>query len=401
MPICIYCKRDVSNLYAHHVKCKMKHIVKRLPNTEKRAAFEIISSRNAIRQKVNIHNTTASLLQDTHRAQQSIASDQLHAMPSIRQQANNIRAVSHDQPTNYSNNTVYDNPPEQNNDSGVDWRGKCHEHEYHASNLSDCSVTENQDTDTFKESALEVNKSDQIPSSEESDMAFLAKVIKYIDPDADDPFDPDSVDETSMKFVKPINCGGTYNPPNHILAQIDLLRLLSRSGCSLNMFDKIMKWVQHYSKKQSKGNIWTEYPFESRKTFINKLAKEMKTERHKPKIRDIVFDYDQRIASIPTFSFVDETMSLLDNPTVMTTSNIIDDYDIFSGKCGEDFWIPESINSTVANKLPTPVDPHRKIGDIHTSYLHQQAVSRFCTKPHHMPVPLIFMTKLILIQRAD
>ena len=39
--------------------------------------------------------------------------------------------------------------------------------------------------------------------------------------------------------------------------------------------------------------------------------------------------------------------------------------------------------------VPTPFDPKRKVSDIHSSYLFQSAVSRFCSKPNHVPVPVI------------
>jgi len=137
------------------------------------------------------------------------------------------------------------------------------------------------------------------------------------------------------------------------------------------------------------GNIWTEYSIQLRKPFINTLSETFQTTGHKPIVCEVECSFNNRKISIPTFSFVHEAMSLLDNPTVMSQSNIIDGYDIYTGKCGDDFWEPSSLSSMDANVVPTPIDPSRKIGDIHTSYLFQQSVARFCTKPNHMPIPLI------------
>ena len=87
----------------------MKQTVERMKITKKIAAVEAASSRDTIRQKVDITNTTANLLQDTHGAQQSILSNQLHSVPSIRQQANTMHTASHIHPTNPSNNSTNNN----------------------------------------------------------------------------------------------------------------------------------------------------------------------------------------------------------------------------------------------------------------------------------------------------
>ena len=69
--------------------------------------------------------------------------------------------------------------------------------------------------------------------------------------------------------------------------------------------------------------------------------------------------------------------------------NIIEGYDIHTGLVDDSpFWLPESFLDQ--ESPPVPVDPSRKVGDITTSVLFQQSVQRFCTQPHHMPVPLIF-----------
>lgn len=394
---CTYCRKSFQNLYAHQVKCEMKLVIDRMSKQSKRAAMEVVSSRNAIRQKVNTERTAASLLGDTHGAQPSIVSNQLHNVTSMRERANVARASGSKH--NQQQDGVVLNPNDSNN--------LPHNPDYNDIGDDDISfgLVDYDDDVSFSEDEESSQNANENKSkktkTEEEDLEFLARFVKYIDPDAKDPFDPDSINEDAMEFVEPMKDRGTYNPHNHILAQIDLLRLLMRSGCSLNMFDKIIRWVQHYSRLQTAGNIWTDYPYESRTTFIKKLSEEMKTDRHKPVMREIQFEYDKRKISVPTFSFVSEAMSLLEDPTVMTEANIIDGYDIHSGKCGEDFWIPETISKDIANATPTPVDPNRKIGDITTSYLHQQAVSRFCTQPHHMPVPLIlFYDKANLDQKG-
>ena len=73
----------------------------------------------------------------------------------------------------------------------------------------------------------------------------------------------------------------------------------------------------------------------------------------------------------------------------MSEEKVIKDYDIFTGKCGNDFWNPTTINHKDGMVVPVPLDPNRNISDITSSYLFQETVSRFYTAPNHMPVPII------------
>ena len=111
------------------------------------------------------------------------------------------------------------------------------------------------------------------------------------------------------------------------------------------------------------GNVLMECPIELHKPFINTLSETFKTTDHEPILCEVECSYNKRKISTPTFSFVGEAMFLLNNPTVMSQSNIIDGYDIYRGKCGKDFCDPNSLSSIDANVVPTPLDPSRKIGD--------------------------------------
>ena len=229
-------------------------------------------------------------------------------------------------------------------------------------------------------------------NDELSDKQFIDQFSKYIDPDLPDPFDPEHFDEDSMRFISPDRKNIGHIPDN-ILARLDLLRILNRAGCSLQMYDTIIRWVVHYSQKDHPINIWTDYPIKSRKTFISNLSEIFGTACQKPLIRKVNFPFDNRIVSIPTFSFIHGVLSLLNDSSAMAKENIIDKYNIHTGKCGNHFWDPKSIPKIGAGHLPKPIDPKRKIGDITTSCLFQSSVARFCTKPHHMPVPLVFFLR--------
>ena len=142
-------------------------------------------------------------------------------------------------------------------------------------------------------------------------------------------------------------------------------------------------------EKNSKVNFWLESPIERRKKFLSRLSKLFGTEHHSPTHKQVTFDYDGRKATIPTYSFRHEVMSLLHDPSIMSKQNIVAGYDIFTGLVdGSQFWKPNS--NTTSQYIPEPVDPSRKIRDITSSVLFQNSVERFCTRPHHMPVPLIF-----------
>ena len=122
-------------------------------------------------------------------------------------------------------------------------------------------------------------------------------------------------------------------------------------------------------------------PHRKEKKFLSRLSKLFGTEHHSPTHKQVTFDYDGRKATIPTYSFRHEVMSLLHDPSIMSKQNIVAGYDIFTGLVdGSQFWKPNS--STTSQYIPDPVDPSRKIRDITSSVLFQNSVERFCTRPH-------------------
>ena len=92
-------------------------------------------------------------------------------------------------------------------------------------------------------------------------------------------------------------------------------------------------------------------------------------EGHKPVLKEVSSPYDNRKISVPVFNFVEQVMSLLDNPTIMSEEYLIKDYDIFTGKCDADFWEPTTIDPNDTLSTPVPLAPNRNIADINTSYL--------------------------------
>ena len=358
MPTCPYCQITLKSIRHHIGFCKVYAHAKQAKEKRKSAGDVPKHRGNVIRQRLDTQATEASLFADSHNAPRSIVSDHLTLIPSVRNRA----------------------------------KKSCHTefHDHGDSNGCDINFDDpdghNEPTPQYCEPVSGISTEDKERNRNAQDQDFINQFMKFIDPDAPDPFDPDNCDEDELEFITP-TFKHVGKLPDNILAQIDLMRILSRSGCSLSLYDKIIRWVLHYSNKIHGGGIWTQFPIEYRKTFIRHLSRTFDTEKHYPSRNEITFSFDKRRVNIPTFSFRTEALSLLHDPTVMSKDNIIENYDIFSGKCGENFWEPNSIHSPDA--IPQPVDPLRPIGDINTSCLFQKSVARFCTKPHHMPVPII------------
>ena len=249
------------------------------------------------------------------------------------------------------------------------------------------SASNRQDTESQDSSNNDSNVASDPAADAAADTAFMQQFASFIDPDVDDPFCPSLFDEESMQFVHPRKeFYGALHPS--LLAQVDLFRLLQRSGCSLHMHDKIINWVLHYSQKEVSGNIWLDHTMYSRKKLIEKISSHFDMGGYKPVMKTVISPYDNRPISVPVFSFVQQAMSLLSSD-LLSPESLIDGYDLFTGKCGDHFWDPGTINTEDSMAIPTPLDKHRNTSDVHSSYLFQSAVSRFCTEPHHVPVPII------------
>ena len=69
-------------------------------------------------------------------------------------------------------------------------------------------------------------------------------------------------------------------------AQLDLLRVLGKAGVSLQIQDKIIDWVCHYShinKLHNGGDgedFWIRHTFPGREPFLNDLAEKVGTTGH-------------------------------------------------------------------------------------------------------------------------
>lgn len=204
----------------------------------------------------------------------------------------------------------------------------------------------------------------------------------------DNPFDPESYNEDDIEHY-PDNQGKTHTLTNIQKAQLDLFLLLRKSGCPMIVYDKVIGWLKRYTR--SEKDIWTKYELKSRDVFLADLAVLYGTQKRRPALKDIPSPYDGRIISVPIFSFKEELMSMLNCSTLMKTENIAPGYDYFTGKMsGGEFWLDDTIDESSMLVVPVPSDPNRIISGTLCGTQFQKAVKMYCTKPHHMPVPLIF-----------
>lgn len=205
----------------------------------------------------------------------------------------------------------------------------------------------------------------------------------------EDRFHPDNFDENLLPLHRRSVAEGVTLPTS-MHAQLDLALLLKKAGTPLYLHDKIIDWVQHYTRKDP--SMWTTSKFLHRKKLLEHLGKTYKTKDRQPSIIPVPLDDGEhpRKVDLPRFPFVLELLSLLHNNDVMKPSNIVEGYDIFTGLVdGDDFWVHDTIEEEDLLAVPTPKNPDRLIGEVLHGTKFQMARKRYCTEPHHMAVPLI------------
>jgi hypothetical protein len=165
---------------------------------------------------------------------------------------------------------------------------------------------------------------------------------------------------------------------------MNLLRILNISGCSLGLHDKIIDWVCHYSLVANASgwgqDFWVQSNFKKKDTLVSHLSEVFDTAKHCPHLKQVICDFDWRKIDVPVFFFVAQVMSLLHDPTVMSSENIIKGYDVLTvNSCAGKFWKHCSLSDMNPQAVPVPYDLHRRIGDIECCTTFQQALDRLCT----------------------
>ena len=241
MTRCPHCGKHYSFLQKHLGQgCT---VLKQLPSATKKKRRRSLfshappkSNHKTIRQHTSTQEIELSLSTDTHCAPKSIVSDQLVNIPSIRDRANTTRIQNQinkeaNDDTSFSPSDTFDNPP---------------------SDIFDDQPTDNKHLLPNKQQH-KLNEQ-KATWSDTDDSSYMQRFLNYIDTNASDPFDPEKCDEDKIEFLES-SYKSVGKLPDFMLAQIDLLRLLNRSGCSLSMYDKIIKWVLHYSEKNPRGTF--------------------------------------------------------------------------------------------------------------------------------------------------
>ena len=154
----------------------------------------------------------------------------------------------------------------------------------------------------------------------------------------------------------------------------------------MKMCDIIIKWVLHYSR--TRPVQWHSAPILRREKFVDQISGLFHTTAFKPTTRTVICP--SRSVSVPVFSFVAGALSILNNKELMSPSSVMRGYDPSTGSCDQPFWDPSTIDLTNSMTIPTPYNRKRNISELSSSYTFQGSVKRFCTKKHHMPVPVIF-----------
>lgn len=203
-----------------------------------------------------------------------------------------------------------------------------------------------------------------------------------------DPYHPSHFDEDAMNTHLP-KANNVDNVQDNLLAQLDLYLLLDKAGCPLNLHDKIIGWLDHYTTKNK--TLFSDVDLLRRDGLISAFAKLYDTEDRRPDLEEVQFDYDGRVILLPRFQFVAEIMSLLHDETIMAEENLVDGYDPFTGLVnGQWYWVDETINEEDFFAHPTPTNGNLPLSEVPHGTKFQKSAKRFCTEPHHMPIPLVF-----------
>ena len=144
-----------------------------------------------------------------------------------------------------------------------------------------------------------------------------------------------------------------------------------------------------YSKLESGVNFWTSgCMLSSLSNLVKNIVSLYNMNCRESVVKAVESPFNGRQIDVPVFSFIDQAVSLLSSD-LLASKRIFDNYDLFTGTRGEHFWDPATIDVSNTTAAPSPVDLKRKVSEIHSSYLFQSAVSRFCSKPNHDPPPII------------
>ena len=87
------------------------------------------------------------------------------------------------------------------------------------------------------------------------------------------------------------------------------MHILMRSNSKLGIFDVIIKWVIHYSRKTVNGNLWTDCGIASSEKLLKIVSSTLLNEDHRSCNCDVVVSgFDNRRVNISTFNFISKKL---------------------------------------------------------------------------------------------
>ena len=111
---------------------------------------------------------------------------------------------------------------------------------------------------------------------------------------------------------------------NQLLAQIDLLNIMSQHNCHNAVFDNVMRWAMHWNNNKTYFDKNDVYQFQSRNILLNHLSKLYDMQRMKPTQKTIaISDASNDTVSVTVFDFKQQLLSLLRDKELMNPSNLV------------------------------------------------------------------------------
>jgi len=165
------------------------------------------------------------------------------------------------------------------------------------------------------------------------------------------------------------------NIPMHVVAQIDLLRILIDRRVDMGLFDDIMEWIHHHSTKNKVK--WGKRKLRKRKPLLKWIGKAFETECLEPIPKQVELSHS--LVTVPCFDVVEQIMSLIYDSDVYKQSNLL------QGNFDPKTWRPTA-----------DLGEDDLLNDIHTGSLYHEALNRYCPPGHTinglraLGLPLIF-----------
>ena len=116
----------------------------------------------------------------------------------------------------------------------------------------------------------------------------------------------------------------------HLLAEIDLLKILSDLNCHNSAYEKVMNWAKFWNSKDIYFSNSSFYTFYHREVVIRKLSKRYDMEQMKPKNTILNISSNSSIKqeiSVTSFDFQQQVLSILRDKELMSPSNLVLDSD--------------------------------------------------------------------------